>query len=64
MARGVSKSTERKESAIAQCKVKCKCGCVSLITSQRDWKICRWCGHKIYRTKEIEFKYKMKEALK
>jgi len=64
MARGVPKYTKRKEAEIARCRVKCKCGCTTLFTAKTDWCICRWCGHKLYRDKKTEFKYKMEEEMR
>lgn len=42
--------------------VTCKCG-HSIVMPKVDRTICNWCGSWCYRTKEIEFKYKMKEAI-
>lgn len=55
---------KKKEKEISQMRVKCKCGCVTIMRPVTDWCICRWCKHKLYRTKEIEFRYKMMEELK
>lgn len=44
-------------------KVKCKCGTKTVMTNA-DRTICRGCGHWLYRTKEIEFREKMKEKLR
>ena len=59
----VDKATLMKEASIKKCRVKCKCGCTSLITHKRDYIICRWCGCKLYRTPQLKFKYEMKERL-
>lgn len=47
----------------ANFKVKCKhCGhTMTMIDVDRT--ICNWCGYWIYRTPEIEFKYKLKENI-
>ena len=42
--------------------VKCKCS-HSIVMPSADRTICSYCGSWVYRTKEIEFKYKMKEAI-
>lgn len=63
MARGISKATKLREESIAQCKVKCKCSCVSILPPTTDYCICRWCGRKLYRTPQLKFKYEMKERL-
>lgn len=38
------------------------CGHTMIIPSQINYKICNWCGNKVYRTKECEFKDKFKLA--
>lgn len=43
--------------------VKCKCGHSLSISPLRDKKICSWCKHMVYRTKQIEFREKMKKLL-
>ena len=46
-------------------KVLCKCGCRSnTMPSHVDRVLCNWCNHYVYRTPEIEFKYKMKEEMR
>ena len=59
----VDKATLMKEASITKCRVKCKCSCVTIMTLQTDWTICRWCGRKVYRTPQLKFKYEMKERL-
>jgi len=44
-------------------KVQCKCGTKTIIVNT-DRTICRGCGHWVYRTKQIEFKEKMKCLMK
>ena len=44
-------------------KVKCKCGHSEIIIKSVDRKICSWCKHWVYRTPQIEFKYKIKEKM-
>lgn len=44
-------------------KIECKCGKRTNITTQLDRVICDWCGHWIYRTPQLEFKYKLKERM-
>jgi len=59
------KENEYKENqAIDKLKITCKCGKRKVIPSYVDRLICDWCGHWIYRTKAIEFKYKLKEENK
>lgn len=40
------------------------CGHSNTIPVQLEKKICSWCGHTVYRTKEIEFKEKLIKAQK
>lgn len=40
----------------------CKCGKRVLISKQ-DRALCSECGHWVYKTPELEFKYKLKENL-
>jgi len=63
MAKGISKSEQRRAAEIRKNSVKCKCGCVSIFQVQTDWIICRWCHNKLYRTPQLKFKYEMKERL-
>lgn len=42
--------------------IKCKCG-HSKVMPNADRTICSWCGKWVYRTKEIEFKYKLRETI-
>lgn len=44
-------------------RVKCKCSHVITI-KKLDRAICNHCGEWVYRTPELQFKYKMKEVLK
>ena len=44
-------------------KVRCKCS-HTMIIAIADRTICSYCGNWVYRTPEIEFKYKMKEFMK
>ena len=50
------------DSYLANYKVKCKCG--HSILMNRDKKICNYCGRLVYRTKQIEFKEKLKGELR
>lgn len=44
-------------------KVLCNCGTKTVMATV-DKTICRGCGHWIYRTKEIEFRERIKELMK
>jgi len=41
--------------------VKCSCSHRVTIPPQVDRVICTWCGHWVYRTKELEKEYKKKD---
>ena len=43
--------------------LKCKCG-HSLVMSNAERTICNWCGSWVYRTPQIEFKYKLMKKIK
>lgn len=46
-------------------KVKCKhCGHNSTMPVYVDKKICSWCGNYVFRTPEIEFKFRLTEKIK
>lgn len=49
--------------SISEHNVKCKCSHVITI-ARADRTICSYCGNWVYRTPEIEFKYKTMEKLK
>ena len=59
----VPKVVKLREKSIVECRVKCECSCVTIMTPRTDWCIGRWCGKKIYRTPQLKFKYEMKERL-
>lgn len=48
---------------ITQATIKCSCGHSVLIPQKQNKFICSWCGNYVFRTKEEEFKYRMKEKL-
>lgn len=56
-------SMKKLENERSKYKVQCKCGTKTIIVNT-DRAICRGCGHWLYRTKEIEFKEKMKCLMK
>lgn len=43
---------------------KCKCGHVEYIYSNTDYILCTWCGNYIFKDKETEFKYRIKERIR
>lgn len=44
-------------------KVQCKCGTKTILTNKTDRTICRGCHNWIFRTPELEFKYRIKEKV-
>ncbi len=38
---------------------KCECGHTMAISANTQYVICTWCGRKIFRNKQEEFKYKL-----
>ena len=44
-------------------KVSCECGHRVFIPFNRDFKICTWCGRKVYKNDIIEFKHVLKDKL-
>ena len=48
---------------ISKYRVVCKCS-HTIIMPNADRKICSHCGNWVYRTPEIEFKYKLQEKMK
>lgn len=42
-------------------KYKCQCGHSVIIPAFMDKKICDWCGHWVYKSKQDEFKDKFKK---
>ncbi len=48
------------------CKVKylCKCGHRVIIPNWVDKQLCNWCGNYVFKTKEDEFKFRMKEKMR
>ena len=58
------KEIEKYHRIMTENQIKCKCGKKTNIRAQLDRVICDECGHWIYRTPQLEFKYKLKERLK
>lgn len=57
------KEDAKKLESIAKHRVKCKCSHV-IIMPKADRTICSHCGSYVYRTPQIEFKYKTIEKLR
>ena len=63
-----SKIVEMKENAtnsLEDYKVKCTCGHSVIIfpIDKKGYKICSWCGHKVYRDKQEQFKNVIRRKL-
>ena len=56
------KEMDKKFDSWTSATIKCKCG-HSIVMPNADRTICNWCNRWVYRTKAIEFKFKMKEAI-
>lgn len=62
---GVRKThQELMEEYYSQYKHTCKCGHVMAISPKQDRVLCNHCNKYIYRTPELEFRYKLKERVK
>lgn len=46
------------------CKFYCNCGHSILIYPPATKRICSWCGHYVFKDKNEEFRYRLKEQLK
>lgn len=58
------KEDDRMFEEYSKYKIKCKhCGHSTTMPIFLDKKICSWCGNYIFRTKEIEFKHKLNQAI-
>lgn len=53
----------KKSEYMAQIRMYCKCGHSIIMPKYLDKRLCDWCGHWVYRTKEIEFKEKLKSQM-
>ena len=56
------KSFSKREKNQSDNKIACKCG-HRILMGLEERKVCNWCGNYVYRNKEIEFKYKLKEKM-
>lgn len=48
---------------ITKSRVKCSCGKSILLPPKTDRTICSWCGNYVFKDKDTENKYRMKEYL-
>ena len=44
-------------------KYRCRCGHRVIIPNKIDKNICSWCGNYVFKSKEEEFKYRVKEKI-
>ena len=56
------KEMDRLLEVMREISYKCPCGKTVMISKQ-DRALCPDCGHWVYKTRELEFRYKMKERL-
>lgn len=56
------KDMEKLSNSISSCKVKCDCG-HTVILAKQDVALCSWCGKYVFKNKEIEFKFRLKEQM-
>lgn len=57
------KEIKDKEDIQSKYKIRCKCGHIMVLVG-KDRKMCRWCGHWVYKSPQIEFRYKLTDKLK
>lgn len=55
---------EAYKNELARVKVQCSCGHKVVMPHWVDKQICTWCKRYVFRNKQDEFKYRMKEKLK
>ena len=58
------KSIEKRRSFLNDNSVKCKCSHTMAIPFFKDRVLCNWCGNWVYRTSELEKKYKEEQKKK
>ena len=58
----IEKEMDRILDEMRKASYKCKCGRTVLIANQ-DRALCENCGHWVYKSKALEFKYKLQENL-
>ena len=54
---------EKQHNFFTEHSVKCKCGHSILVSNKYGRVPCKWCGRFVFATKELELKYRNKEAL-
>ena len=59
-----NKEIQKYADEIIKHKYKCKCGHSVFIPFDKDKALCSWCNQYCFKSKEAEFKYRMKERLK
>ena len=43
--------------------VKCQCGHTDTMNIREDKMICNWCGNYVFRNKQAEFEYRLRERI-
>lgn len=41
----------------------CKCGHSNVISIHENKKLCKWCGNYVFKNKQAEFEYRIKERM-
>ena len=58
------KEFERMTDEYDKVKYLCKCGHRVIIPQKCEKRLCNWCGHYVFKTKEDEFKYRIGEKIR
>lgn len=58
------KEYKQQASEYDKVKVRCSCGHRVVIPYWEEKQLCGWCKHYVYKNKKIEFKEKMKDAIR
>ena len=61
MSERIRKNDEKFMQELSKYRVKCKCGHTLYITNRHNFKICNYCGNKVYRNGKCEFIDKLKK---
>lgn len=62
--RGVKKNIDKIEKEQTQHKYYCKCGHSVIIRPMENKVLCHWCNNWVFKDKQEEFKYRLKEKMK
>ena len=59
-----TKEYERRAEELDKVKYICKCGHRVIIPKGVDKQLCDWCNHYVFKDKNEEFKYRLKEKIR